>query len=123
LTYAVSAAKIGVLSVEAGLRSSGVVFSVKSHPDPPAIPTALQSIVRVQIVPLPVKPRLLVCENNKKSLRTLPTRAKGPPEATRKLRKLKDRHGKKRKVKKAVMQKGRKELEKAQWMKVIQSRL
>jgi len=97
---------------------------VKSRPDPPpAIPSALQNIVHVQIVPLPVKPRLLVRENDKKKLRTLPTRAKGSPKATRKLRVVKDRQGEQQKVKKAVIQRGRKELEKARWMKVMRSRL
>jgi len=120
----VSAAKIGVLSVEAGLLSPGVIFLVKSRPDPlPAIPTALQGIVHVQVVQLPLKPRLPVHEKDKKELRTLPTRAKGPPQATRKSRTLKDRQGERQQVKKAVVQKGRKEIEKARWMKVMQSRL
>jgi hypothetical protein len=114
----------GVLSVEAGLLSSGVIFLVKSCPDQaPAIPIALQGITRVQTVPLPVKPRLLICEGDKRKLRTLPTRANRPPETTKNLRVLTDRQGKQRKVKQAVMQKGRKELEKARWMKVMQSRL
>jgi len=119
-----SSAQIGVLSVEAGLLSPGVIFLVKSRPDlMPTIPTVLQSIVHVQVVELPLKPRSLVYENDEEKFRTLPTRAKRPPKARRQSRILKNRHGEMQKVKKAVIQKGKKELEKTRWMKMMRSRL
>jgi len=97
---------------------------VKSRPDPlPVIPTALQSIVHVQVVQPPLKPQLIVYENSEKKLRTLPARAKSPPKATRQSRILKERQGEKQKLKDAVIQREKTELEKARWMKVMQSRL
>ena len=85
----------------------------------PTVPTALQSIVHVQVVE---KSRSSVYENDEKKLRTLPLRAKSYPKAKRQSRTLKIRQGEKQKVKEAVVQKGKKELEKARWMKVMQSR-
>ena len=85
----------------------------------PTVPTALQSIVHVQVVE---KPRSLVYENDEKKLRTLPLRAKSHPKAKRRSRILKNRQGEQQKGKEAVVQKG-KELEKARWMKVMQSKL